>query len=146
MRPKSIRIRIRDAAFNSAATRMTLSKPSCSARRSAPSRLTSSACWWTRPASPYSRTRVATSPPQSSPFSSGGKYVWTRGGSFSQKIESANPAQLSQKGQPQIFHHALWNQLWVSRLCTPAYRGLKVHDSRPRQNQILISYTLVSLA
>ncbi len=49
---------------------------SCSPRRSAPSRLTSCACWWTRPASPYLRTRVATSPQQSSPFSSGGITIY----------------------------------------------------------------------
>ncbi len=24
-----------------------------------------------------------------------------------------------------VFHHALWNKLWVSRLFTPAYRGLR---------------------
>ncbi len=53
-------------------------------------------------------------------------------GSFSQKVGSANP---------QVFHQALWNQLWVSQLCTPAYRGLRVHDSRLRPNQILVSYT-----
>ncbi len=36
--------------------------------------------------------------------------------------------------------------LWVSRLCTPAYRGLWVHDSRLRPNQTLVSYTLAGLA
>ncbi len=39
-------------------------------------------------------------------------------------------------------HQAQWNQLWVRRLCTPAYRGLQVNDSRVRPNQNLVSYTL----
>ncbi len=67
----------------------------------------------------------------------------TRGGSFSQKIESANSVQLSWAVEPQVFHHALWHQLWVSRLCTPAYRGLRVHDSRlrlkPNLDQLYLS-------
>ncbi len=33
----------------------------------------------------------------------------------------------------------------ISRLCTPAYRGLRVHDSRLRPNQTLVSYTLAGL-
>jgi hypothetical protein len=31
-------------------------------------------------------------------------------------------------------------------LCTPAYRGIRVHDSRLRPNQTLVSYTLAGLA
>ena len=46
-------------------------------------------------------------------------YLFIRGRSFSQKIESAEPAQLSYAGGPQVFHTALWNQLLFSRLCTP---------------------------
>jgi hypothetical protein len=29
----------------------------------------------------------------------------------------------------------------VSRLCTPAYRGLRVHNSQLRPNQTLVSYS-----
>jgi hypothetical protein len=32
------------------------------------------------------------------------------------------------------------------RLCTPAYCGLRVHDSWLRPNQTLVSYTLAGLA
>jgi hypothetical protein len=39
----------------------------------------------------------------------------------------------------------LLNQLGVSWLCAQAYRGLQVHDSRLRQNQTLVSYTLARL-
>ncbi len=69
-----------------------------------------------------------------------------RGGSFSQKIEPANPAQLSGATPGTVFHTALWNQLRVSRLCTPTYRGMRVHDSRLRPNQTLVSFTLAGLA
>ena len=30
-------------------------------------------------------------------------------------------------------------------MCTPAYRGVRVHDSRLRPNRILVSYTLAKL-
>jgi hypothetical protein len=45
-----------------------------------------------------------------------------------------------------VFLTALWHQLRFSRLCTLAYRGLRVLDSRLRLNQTLVSYTLAGLS
>ncbi len=52
------------------------------------------------------------------------------------KAKRANPRGL----------YSLWNQQWVSRLCTTAYNGLWVHDSRLRPNQTLVSSTIFSIS
>ncbi len=68
---------------------------------------------------------------------------------LSQKIESANPAQLSYKrANPRYFImlYGISCEFAGCVHCTPAYRGLRVHDSRLRPNQTLVSYTLAGLA
>ncbi len=81
---------------------------------------------------------------QAVPFPAPAHITWSpRGGSFSQKIMSQlTSLSWAKRAITQVFPTALWNQLWVSRLCTPAYRGLRVHDSRLSPNQTLVSYTL----
>ena len=68
---------------------------------------------------------------------------WDAGVLVRKWVSKARSAKLSGLS---VFHHALWNQLLVSPLWTPAYHGLRVPDSRLRPNQTLVSCTLAGLA
>ncbi len=62
------------------------------------------------------------------------------------KLSQLRPLIYAKRANPKVFHTALWNQMLVSRVCTLAYRGLRVHDSRYRPNQTIDSYNLAGLA
>ncbi len=63
------------------------------------------------------------------------------------KLSQLTPLSSAKQATPRYFIMLCGiSCMWVSRLCTPAYRGLRVHESQMRPNQTLVSYTLAGLS